>query len=153
MKTISFSILFSILQLFFNPLFFAFLQQFTAGENLKVAGDSAGRRRILTTLPVICNLAVTRDCVQCFTQKATIRTFLKTKRNTTSLSINKEANLSFLSVGKLPMLANIVFHPSAMWLKFFGQATPRWGLNKFVRHKDVKTHFLTSWFSFSIFFG
>ena len=63
MKTISFSILFSILQLFLNPLFFAFLQQFTAGENLKVAGDSAGRRRILTTLPVICNLAVTRDCV------------------------------------------------------------------------------------------
>ena len=54
MKTISFSILFSILQLF-NPLFFAFLQQFTAGENLKVAGDSAGRRRILTTLPVICS--------------------------------------------------------------------------------------------------
>ena len=39
MKTISFSILFSILQLFFNPLFFAFLQQFTAGENLKVAGE------------------------------------------------------------------------------------------------------------------
>ena len=55
MKTISFSILFSILQLFFNPPFFAFLQQFTAGENLKVAGDSAGRRRILTTLPVICS--------------------------------------------------------------------------------------------------
>ena len=47
---ISFSILFSTLQLFFNPLFFAFLQQFTAGENLKVAGDSAGRWRILTTL-------------------------------------------------------------------------------------------------------
>ena len=35
---------------FFNPLFFAFVQQFTAGENLKVAGDSAGCRRILTTL-------------------------------------------------------------------------------------------------------
>ena len=50
MKTISFSILFSTLQLFFNPLFFAFLQQFTAGENLRVAGDSAGRQRILTTL-------------------------------------------------------------------------------------------------------
>ena len=50
MKTISFSILFSTLQLFFNPLFFPFLQQFTAGENLRVAGDSAGRRRILTTL-------------------------------------------------------------------------------------------------------
>ena len=50
MKTISFSILFSTLQLFFNPLFFAFLQQFKAGENLRVAGDSAGRRRILTTL-------------------------------------------------------------------------------------------------------
>ena len=51
MKTISFSILqFSTLQLFCNPLFFAFLQQFTAGENLRVAGDSAGRRRILTTL-------------------------------------------------------------------------------------------------------
>ena len=50
MKTISFSILFSTLQLFFNPLFFPFLQQFTAGENLKVAGNSAGRRRILTTL-------------------------------------------------------------------------------------------------------
>ena len=50
MKTISFSILFSTLQLFFNTLFFAFLQQFTAGENLRVAGDSAGRRRILTTL-------------------------------------------------------------------------------------------------------
>ena len=50
MKTISFSILFSTLQLFFNPLFFAFLQQFTAGENLRVAGDSAGRWRILTTL-------------------------------------------------------------------------------------------------------
>ena len=50
METISFSILFSTLQLFFNPLFFPFLQQFTAGENLKVAGNSAGRRRILTTL-------------------------------------------------------------------------------------------------------
>ena len=50
MKTISFSILFSTLQLFFNPLFFPFLQQFTAGENLRVAGDSAGRWRILTTL-------------------------------------------------------------------------------------------------------
>ena len=50
MKTISFSILFSTLQLFFNPLFFPFLQQFTAGENLRVAGDSTGRRRILTTL-------------------------------------------------------------------------------------------------------
>ena len=50
MKTISFSILFSTLQLFLNPLFFPFLQQFTAGENLRVAGDSAGRRRILTTL-------------------------------------------------------------------------------------------------------
>ena len=50
MKTISFSILFSTLQLFFIPLFFPFLQQFTAGENLWVAGDSAGRRRILTTL-------------------------------------------------------------------------------------------------------
>ena len=50
MKTISFCILFSTLQLFFNPLFFPFLQQFTAGENLRVAGDSAGRRRILTTL-------------------------------------------------------------------------------------------------------
>ena len=35
---------------FFNPPFFAFVQQLTAGENLKVAGDSAGRRRILTTL-------------------------------------------------------------------------------------------------------
>ena len=33
-----FSILFSTLQLFFNPLFFAFLQQFTPGENLRVAG-------------------------------------------------------------------------------------------------------------------
>ena len=50
MKTISFSILFSTLQLFFNPLFFAFFQQFTAGENLRVAGDSDGCRRILTTL-------------------------------------------------------------------------------------------------------
>ena len=50
MKTISFSILFSTLQLFFNPLVFAFLQQFTAGENLRVAGDRAGRWRILTTL-------------------------------------------------------------------------------------------------------
>ena len=48
MKTMSFSILFSTLQFFLNPLFFAFLQQFTAGENLRVAGDSAGR--ILTTL-------------------------------------------------------------------------------------------------------
>ena len=36
--------------IFFNPLFFAFLQQFTVSENLKVAGNSAGRRRILTTL-------------------------------------------------------------------------------------------------------
>ena len=44
MERISFSIIFSTLQLFFNPLFFAFLQQFTAGENLRVAGDSAGRR-------------------------------------------------------------------------------------------------------------
>ena len=35
---------------FYNPLFFAFLQQFTAGENLKVAADSASRRHILTTL-------------------------------------------------------------------------------------------------------
>ena len=53
MKTISFSILSSTLQLF---LFFPFLQQFTAGENLRVAGDSAGRRRILTTLnsPIFC---------------------------------------------------------------------------------------------------
>ena len=50
MKTISFSILFSTLQLFFNPLFFPFLQRFTAGENLRVAGDSTGHRRILTTL-------------------------------------------------------------------------------------------------------
>ena len=49
MKTISFSILFCTLQLFFNPLF-AFLQQFTAGKNLGVAGDSAGHWRILTTL-------------------------------------------------------------------------------------------------------
>ena len=63
MKTISFSILFSILQLFLNPLFFAFLQQFTAGENLKVAGDSTGRRRILTTLPVICNFNCTQSRV------------------------------------------------------------------------------------------
>ena len=53
METISFSSLFSTLQLlFFDPLFFTFPQQFTAGENLKVAGDSAGRRRILTT-PII----------------------------------------------------------------------------------------------------
>ena len=36
MKTIFFSILFSTLQLFLNPLFFAFLQQFAAGENLIV---------------------------------------------------------------------------------------------------------------------
>ena len=36
---------FLLLQLFFNPLFFAFVQQLTAG-------DSAGRRRILTTLLV-----------------------------------------------------------------------------------------------------
>ena len=50
MKTISFSLLFCTLQLFLNPLFFPFLQQFTAGENLRVTGDSAGRRRILTTL-------------------------------------------------------------------------------------------------------
>ena len=50
MKTISFSILFSTLQLFCNPLFFAFLQQFTDGKNLRVAGNSAGRQRILTTL-------------------------------------------------------------------------------------------------------
>ena len=50
METISFSIIFSTLQLFLNPLFFAFLHQFTAGENLRVAGDSAGRWRILTTL-------------------------------------------------------------------------------------------------------
>ena len=50
MKTISFSILSSTLHVFFNPLFFPFLQQFTAGENLRVAGDSVGRRRILTTL-------------------------------------------------------------------------------------------------------
>ena len=35
---------------FFNPLFFAFLQQFTAGESLRVAGDSAGCQRIPTTL-------------------------------------------------------------------------------------------------------
>ena len=50
MKTILFLFYFSTLQLFFNPLFFPFLQQFTAGKNLRVAGDSAGRRRILTTL-------------------------------------------------------------------------------------------------------
>ena len=43
MKTISFSILFSTLQLFFNRSFFTFLQQLTAGEKYKVAGDSAGR--------------------------------------------------------------------------------------------------------------
>ena len=56
MKTISFSILFSTLQLFFNPLFFPFLQQFRAGENLRVAGDSTGRRRILTTLDIMSKL-------------------------------------------------------------------------------------------------
>ena len=50
METISFSILFSTLQLFFNPLFFPFLQQFTAGENFKVASDSASRGRISTTV-------------------------------------------------------------------------------------------------------
>ena len=37
---------------FFYTIFYfiAFLQQLTAGENLRVAGDSAGRRCILTTL-------------------------------------------------------------------------------------------------------
>ena len=36
---------------FFNlPFFFALLQPFTAAENLKIAGDNAGRRRIFTTL-------------------------------------------------------------------------------------------------------
>ena len=45
-----YSIFYFIQQLFLNPLFFAFLQQFTAGENLRVAGDSTGRRHILTTL-------------------------------------------------------------------------------------------------------
>ena len=35
---------------FFDPLFFAFLQQFTASENLRGASDSAGLQRILTTL-------------------------------------------------------------------------------------------------------
>ena len=30
---------FLLYNFFFDPLFFAFLQQFTAGENLKVAGD------------------------------------------------------------------------------------------------------------------
>ena len=53
MKTIFFSILFSTSQRFFNPQFSPFLQQFTASENLRVAGDSAGRRRILTTLHII----------------------------------------------------------------------------------------------------
>ena len=37
---------------FFESSIFPFLQQFTAGENLRVAGDSAGRRRILTTLRI-----------------------------------------------------------------------------------------------------
>ena len=38
---------------FYNFLmypFFCSLQPFTAAENLKIAGDNAGRRRILTTL-------------------------------------------------------------------------------------------------------
>ena len=35
---------------FFNLPFFALLPPFTAAENLKIAGDNAGRRRILTTL-------------------------------------------------------------------------------------------------------
>ena len=45
-----YSIFYFIQQLFLNPLFFAFLNQFTAGENLRVAGDSTGHRHILTTL-------------------------------------------------------------------------------------------------------
>ena len=45
-----YSIFYFIQQLFLNPLSFAFLNQFTASENLRVAGDSTGRRRILTTL-------------------------------------------------------------------------------------------------------
>ena len=35
---------------FFNRPFFTFLQQFTAGENFKVASDSASRGRISTTV-------------------------------------------------------------------------------------------------------
>ena len=53
MKTISFSILhcvFSTKQLFFNRPFFTFLEQFTAGENYKVAGDSTGCGRFSTTV-------------------------------------------------------------------------------------------------------
>ena len=43
MKTISFSILFSTLQFVLIVHFFTFLQQLTAGEKYKVAGNSAGR--------------------------------------------------------------------------------------------------------------
>ena len=42
--------IFYFITFFFNALFFPLLQQFTAGENLRVAGDSAGCQRILTTL-------------------------------------------------------------------------------------------------------
>ena len=43
---------------FDNDRFFpAYLDQFAAGENVQVAGDIAGRRRLLTTLEVpICNV-------------------------------------------------------------------------------------------------
>ena len=46
------------LKRFDNDRFFpAYLDQFAAGENVQVAGDIAGRRRLLTTLEVpICNV-------------------------------------------------------------------------------------------------
>ena len=51
LKTISFSMFYFPFYNFLNlPFFFAFLVLFTAAENLKVAGDSAGHRRTLTTL-------------------------------------------------------------------------------------------------------
>ena len=61
-ETNQFSFLFFVsnffLKRFDNDRFFpAYLDQFAAGENVQVAGDIAGRRRLLTTLEVpICNV-------------------------------------------------------------------------------------------------
>ena len=56
----SFCLLFLIFfkKRFDNDRFFpAYLDQFAAGENVQVAGDIAGSRRLLTTLEVpICNV-------------------------------------------------------------------------------------------------
>ena len=52
------------------------------------------------------------------------------------------------------MLANIVLHPFAMWLKFFGQATRSWLLRDgdWTNLLEIKTLKLTSWYPIFIFY-